>query len=219
MTSKFKNNGFSLIEVLITVIILAGAGIALTKFQAIQMQGTSDARNRNEALALAQGLLDDYRKDFQTGNIADKAATDVTGKSATFSVSGEVTDLSIVTGETIPGPTPVAAPFPKQVVANVSWANAQGQSQEVVLSTILRYNAQSFAVPVAATPTPTAGPTATPTPTPAPVAAWSSSTSYSKDDQVSFNGHTYKCVNPTGCKPPADPNWTPAVVWNDWSKQ
>lgn len=214
MISKFKSNGFSLIEILITVLILAGATIALTKFQAIQMQGTSDARNRNEAMNLAQGRLDQYREEFQTGNISDKAATEIAGKSTTFSVSGNVTNLSIVTGETVPAPSasPAAAPVPKQVVSKVSWSNSQGQTQEVVLATILRYNAQSFTQPIAATPIPTAtpAPTATPVPTAIPATPWDSTKNYKKGDYVTFEGDTYVAlydISSTTYTPPTYNYW------------
>ena len=212
MTSNLKRNGFSLVEILITVLILAGASIALTKFQAVQMQGTSDARNRNEAMHLAQTLLDEYRREFQTGNIVDKAVSTVNGKSTTFSVSGDVSDLAITTGEMIPMPSasPIPAPAPKQAVANVSWSNAQGQTQNVVLATILRYSAQSFAEPVAATPTPSPTPTPTPSPTAAPIEKWDKTKSYKKGDLVlGSDGLTYRAdYDMTSGRPdPSLDNW------------
>lgn len=59
--SQTKQSGFSLIEVLIAISVLAVGLIAMARFQATVLHGSSLARERSEAVALAEQKIEQLR--------------------------------------------------------------------------------------------------------------------------------------------------------------
>lgn len=60
-TSCLKNRGFSLIEVLITLVVLGAGLMALARFQATVLQDSSLAKQRTEAVTAGQSMLEQFR--------------------------------------------------------------------------------------------------------------------------------------------------------------
>lgn len=56
-----KNAGFSLIEVLVTVLVTAIGLLSVTDFQTTQMFESASAKNRTEATELAQQRMEQFR--------------------------------------------------------------------------------------------------------------------------------------------------------------
>ncbi|MCL5669187.1 MAG: prepilin-type N-terminal cleavage/methylation domain-containing protein [Gammaproteobacteria bacterium] len=76
------SRGFSLIEVLITVAVLAVGLVAMARFQGTALQASSLAKDRNEAVALAEQKIEQLRnfKYFsEIGGAALPCGTDTVG--------------------------------------------------------------------------------------------------------------------------------------------
>lgn len=58
---RTRQSGFTLIEVLIAVVVLAVGLIAMARFQATVLQGSALARERSEAVALAEQKIEQLR--------------------------------------------------------------------------------------------------------------------------------------------------------------
>ncbi|OGT18948.1 MAG: hypothetical protein A2V90_03085 [Gammaproteobacteria bacterium RBG_16_57_12] len=117
-------SGFSLIEVMITVIVLAVGLIGLGKFQATLIRDTSIARERSEATALAQSSLEQFRNFSnmaEFNDISSSSATTISG-SGSADFSRTITVASTSTGA-------------KAVGVNFAWQDAENHTQQVNLNT------------------------------------------------------------------------------------
>ncbi|WP_168163783.1 prepilin-type N-terminal cleavage/methylation domain-containing protein [Jeongeupia sp. USM3] len=127
-----KQNGFSLIEVLISAVIIGVAAIVLARFQGEMMRGTMLAGERNEAVFLAQTKLEEARQAMlQTAGAVAAGATTVTGRTTSFTVTTAVG----------------AGAASNRVQVTVAWTDAQNAGQRVVVMSNVPHNAGAVAAP------------------------------------------------------------------------
>lgn len=166
MKFRKQNSGFSLIEVMISLVILAVGILGISKLQATLIQTSSDANQRVTAVSLAQQKIDDLRSfpnltvgtasdsipDTWTTGIADAnlafahidddaggtmAATTYSIGNYVFNLNWDVTDY-YYTGSPSVATTPVVgdADF-KRVEVTVAWTDESGGAQSIVLDTVI----------------------------------------------------------------------------------
>ncbi|AMC33628.1 type IV pilus modification PilV family protein [Janthinobacterium sp. B9-8] len=113
-----KQNGFSMVEVLITVLIIGVAALALNALQSNALKNNSIAQNRNEALFLAQDKLEKLRQN----NLCPRSSSVSGGISVNSSKGSENAELENIQRQTasyrritlikdISLPTPIAPDF------------------------------------------------------------------------------------------------------------
>jgi type IV pilus modification protein PilV len=107
--------GFTLIEAMVTVLVLSIGLIGVTKMQLSIALNTQLARQRSEAVLIAQSKIEGFRSTGTCVAATDPAVTAVQG-----SVSYTLTTAC----------TP-------QVTVTVTWADSRGASNNVVFSTML----------------------------------------------------------------------------------
>lgn len=78
LSPKINNQGFSLIEVMLAVLILAGGILAVSKLQTSLIRSGADANQRSVAASLAQKKMDDLRR------FVHLTATTANGAAATW---------------------------------------------------------------------------------------------------------------------------------------
>ena len=124
--------GVGLIEVLITLVIIAGGVMAMSRLQGLLLTSAASSRQLSDASLIAQRVLEDLRSKnwtdtslAQTGSPFALAA--VSGATATYSVQYTVTD------------TGAAGQMQyKTVQVTVSWTDAQEQDRAYTASTRLQ---------------------------------------------------------------------------------
>lgn len=149
-------SGFSLIDVLVAIIVLATALLALAALQGTLTRNTADARARSQIASLSAGFLDQAR----TGgylSITNKTVTPNSGSSATpdqlmaYNVqrAAGVSNLSVnVASETwvadstgafavATGAVDSAAPQFKKVTVTSTWTDASGQARQFKIDTVI----------------------------------------------------------------------------------
>jgi type IV pilus modification protein PilV len=124
--------GVGLIEVLITLVIVAGGVMAMSRLQGLLLTGAASSRQQSDASFIAQRVLEDLRSKnwtdtslAQTGSPFALAA--VSGTTATYSVQYTVTDTGAAGQMQF-----------KTVQVTVSWTDAQGQARTYAASTRLQ---------------------------------------------------------------------------------
>lgn len=126
---KIRSNckGTSLVEVLIGLIVLAGGLLAVAKFHASLMEASGTAKARSEAVNLGQRKVEDLRNIMLNADYAGiiTGSDTVTGTNAAFTRGWTITDRT--------------NPTRKEVALTVSWADARGGSQSVVLNSIIAW--------------------------------------------------------------------------------
>lgn len=121
-----SQKGQGLIEIMITVLIIASVSIALIRFQSNLMYGNSVSQQQNTALTLAANQIESLR-DFSllTGTGSYQAITTGTstfnGSSATYTITWTITALAIPTYKTID--------------VRVTWTDRNGVGQFIRLIT------------------------------------------------------------------------------------
>ena len=151
--TKFQQTGFSLIEILVSIVVLAIALAALAKFQGGLMRGGGEARSRSVAVGLAEEKLNDLRSFSEingtdssvfyyaeigsnTGGLkeADNSLPLPSGPvdsdrlpdaNAVYNLNWSVVDSADSVG---------AQPTYKDVTVAVSWTDQSGIAQSVSLS-------------------------------------------------------------------------------------
>jgi type IV pilus modification protein PilV len=120
--------GFSLLEALISFVIIAVGMLALAKFQADTLENNADAKARTEAVNFAQAQIEQLRNirdpaDFQTALTSGSGTDTATGSHATYTRSWTITQNT----------------DPNYAVVDVivTWADSTGTTQSVNLSTYI----------------------------------------------------------------------------------
>lgn len=115
--------GFSILEVLITLVVLAGGLLAIGNLYGKIMNGSAAAKERSEAVVLAEQKLEELRYNLYASIAAGSdtvSATTGSGSNANFSRSWTVTTST--------------NPNYKEVQLTVSWTDSRNQSQSAVLT-------------------------------------------------------------------------------------
>ena len=122
--------GVGLIEVLITLVIIAGGVMAMSRLQGLLLTSAASSRQQSDASFIAQRVIEDLRsRGWGHASLAagTPAATQVAGTTATYTVQYTVTD------------TGAAGQMQyKTVQVTVSWTDAQGQARAYTASTRLQ---------------------------------------------------------------------------------
>lgn len=126
-----KSLGFSLIEVLVSMAVVALGLLAVLGVQTKLIDSSGETKAKAEAVALAQARLEEIRNythtyqteaDFNANFVGNRnAAEEVPGVNALYTIS----EARVVNGDT------------KQVTVNVTWTDRDGASQTVSLDTRL----------------------------------------------------------------------------------
>jgi len=92
---KNSNTGFSMVEILISLVIVAVGMIGVGKLYASMITGTSESKNRFEAATLVESNLENLRYAYKVGDIANmnNQPTSKAGVTTNFTSSWEVIDL------------------------------------------------------------------------------------------------------------------------------
>ncbi|BCL75534.1 hypothetical protein JHS3_12700 [Jeongeupia sp. HS-3] len=205
--------GFSLIEILVSVVILAVTALALSRFNAVQQQNAMAAHERLEATRLAERMMEGVLNYARTRSDPDSAGMDFSGitlvrNSATAfdntSIAGQTSTYNVaVRFDSAPDWVDDAATsddtlaFKTQV--NVTWADSVGASQVVTISQDIYTPKQEKLAP----PLPATCPAETST---FPVTAYSYYTIGS-----GTTAKLYYCKSATGC------TGTPAAQAAQWT--
>ena len=123
--------GVGLIEVLITLVIIAGGVMAMSRLQGLLLTSAASSRQQSDASFIAQRVIEDLRsRDWGHASLAagTPSATQLAGATATYSVQYTVTDSAGGAGQ---------MQF-KTVQVTVSWTDAQGQARAYTASTRLQ---------------------------------------------------------------------------------
>ncbi|MGF1681021.1 type IV pilus modification PilV family protein [Photobacterium minamisatsumaniensis] len=130
MTSK-HNVGFGLIEVLISLMMLAIGVMSIIKTQAYLEVKSSNALNSIEALYLAEEKIEYFRTRGPASVIGAISFDDITSSTEPVSlglVSG-VRNVTVIADHPVPGA--------KSVTVDVNWVDRWQQAQVVSLETVI----------------------------------------------------------------------------------
>jgi prepilin-type N-terminal cleavage/methylation domain-containing protein len=122
---KKKQKGFSIIEVLITLIILGGALTALAKFQVYSLRTIGLTKQTTEAVMVGQQKLDLLRGFTSLTNYTAIATGEdtVTGNNATYTRSWTVSTNT--------------TPAFKSIEMKVTWTDSDGTSNSVYINGVI----------------------------------------------------------------------------------
>jgi Tfp pilus assembly protein PilV len=125
--------GVGLIEVLITLVIIAGGVMAMSRLQGLLLTSAASSRQLSDASLIAQRVLEDLcSKNWTATSLAQTgspfALAAVSGTTATYTVQYTVNDSPGGAGQ---------MQF-KTVQVTVSWTDAQGQDRAYTASTRLQ---------------------------------------------------------------------------------
>lgn len=157
-TISRNHHGFSLIEVMVAVVILAVGLMGLAKFQGELTRSAAETKTRASALALAERKLEDLRSfaeisipatpvanTYYFDEIADNAGGTESGgalnlPATTYTIGGEVFTLSW---------TLAAAPISgaQEINVNVAWTDLDGP-QSVAMTGIVSATAPALGSPI-----------------------------------------------------------------------
>lgn len=145
-----RPNGFSLIEVLVSVVVMSFGLLSLAALQSALFKAGAESRSQSAALALATEKIEFFegyatRSEFQSFDTGSDAAVTIDGVSYTrawtvdryaFSETAGSFDGSVpVTGDTAAGY--VSNNEFKLIQVDVSWTDAMGTAQKVSLETAI----------------------------------------------------------------------------------
>lgn len=142
MSSVTKQNnsaGFSLVEVMVSLVILSVGLIGMAKFQTAVLKSSSDSQARSEAITIAQSKLEEF-KSFETleayndiessADLIAEAEDD--GDTLEFKVDGTSAEYTLdwsITENT--------APDYLEVTVTVAWEDSIGSPQQVSIDSII----------------------------------------------------------------------------------
>ena len=121
-SKPLRGAGFSLLEILITFVVLAVGLLALARYQSQVMVSNSDAKARTEALNLAEAKLEGLRD--QAANTFGKTCGQViaSGSDSPASLYGAIFNESFSRQWTV---TPADDTCLKTVTVKVTWSGCQ----------------------------------------------------------------------------------------------
>jgi Tfp pilus assembly protein PilV len=127
-----RQRGFGLVEILISILVLSFGLVALAVFQGDILQAGGEIKARNEALALGDEKLEDLRNLISEAQYSavTSGSDSITGKNATFTRAWTVAADGTL-------------PFVDVSVA-VTWSDADGNSQSVVVDSALTFQSPRF---------------------------------------------------------------------------
>jgi type IV pilus assembly protein PilV len=126
-SSRFKQRGFTLIEILVAILLFAIGALALTQVQARSMKGTTFGKDALNAAVVAQRTIEGL-KNGATANIW----------AGTAAMSGGPTAVADVPGMTVQWNAGAAdASGFRQIRVTIQWANG---TQNYIFDTILAQN-------------------------------------------------------------------------------
>ena len=200
MRNKSSQLGFSLIEVLISVVILSVGLLALAGFNGNLYKNVRYSNDRAKAITSAQLIIDQARSE----------------------------DISLLSSGADPGDCTSSSPHRRWTVSNVGtltnaknlsiyvcWTDANGIKQETSIATQVGVTT----IATAATPVPTGAPTPAPTPATCVASAYSEGATYATGAEVKNVGRKWKCTTGGWCSQggPYVPGvgWAAAGAWTD----
>ena len=129
MTSNFK--GFSLIEVLISLLVLSVGVLGLVKLQTYMEVKSESALRSIDALYLAEEKLEHFRTRSQSAAIGTILYSAIVNSTESLSMAGSTVTRVV----TVNDDTPVAGT--KKVNVTVSWTDRWNNNQSVALDTVI----------------------------------------------------------------------------------
>ena len=132
-----SERGFSLLEALFAVLVLALGLIGLARFQGTLVQSSGDTKARTEAINLAQEKIEEMRNlmvaaDYTalTGSVTATTGVTATEESITGVNSTFTRTWTIVTN---------TAPNYKTITVNIAWQNNKGEDQTLELESFINF--------------------------------------------------------------------------------
>lgn len=192
---KYKNTGFAILEVLISVLIVSFGVLALAKFQANLHANQDTATHRTQAQGLGMEVVNKVAA--QEDPSAYPAGTDsVTAKSTQY--TRDWTVQPDVMGSTL-------------VEVKVSWTNSRGQNDFVQLATLVAKDTLTEQAKLVASPTPPM--TGTPADQPKKAPPWFVDTSSTPTTPPTTPPTTTPPVEPPTTVPPPEVKYTISGVF------
>ncbi len=148
-TSYRHHGGFSMIDVLVAIVVLATALLALAALQGALTRNSADAKARAQIAAYSEGIIDQLRStgyasiasgtlSASSGTATQKAAASALQTAA--GVSNLTTTITATryygSGSTFTTTAVTAAPEYKQITARTAWTDASGQPRTLSIDTI-----------------------------------------------------------------------------------
>lgn len=161
MTSQKKNvsraraSGFSMIDVLVAIVVLATALLALAALQGAMTRNAADARARSQVAAYTEGLIDQLRAagygNITAGTITPlctSVATKQQAEACAAQSAAGVSNLSTVVTSSVFYSDPTTGAFSNAVPTTVygtydqvrvssTWTDATGQARQMAFDTII----------------------------------------------------------------------------------
>lgn len=127
--NRAKQNGIGLIEVLVSLVVLAAGLLSVATLHLNVIELSSDNKSRAEAMTMAQQRLEELRN--YSADVASKAEFDLAYADISNgnSTSGTGINTSFTRTESI-----TESAGTKDLSVSVTWSDAQGDSQTVVLN-------------------------------------------------------------------------------------
>jgi len=127
----FNSKGFSLIEVLISLVVLSVGVLGLVKMQTYMEVKSENALHSIDALHLAEQKLELFRTRSQSAATGTILYSSIVNSTESLSMAG--TTVSRVV--TVKDDTPVVGT--KEITVTVSWADRWNNTQTVALDTVI----------------------------------------------------------------------------------
>ncbi|HIF9370847.1 TPA: type IV pilus modification PilV family protein [Photobacterium damselae] len=126
-----KPQGFSLLEVVITLAVLSIGVLGLVKMQAYMEVKAENALKTLDALHIAESQMELFQTRSASGGSGTIAFDSISSSNATLSMAGETIYREII----VKDDTPISGA--KKIIVTVSWSDRHGVSQAVSLKTVL----------------------------------------------------------------------------------
>lgn len=125
-----KSKGFSLIEVLISFVVLTVGVLGLVKLQTYMEVKSENALHSIDALYLAEEKLERFRTRSQSAGTGTMLYSDIKGSTESLSMAGTTVSRVVVV-------TNAPVPDAKQIKVSIIWRDRWNTAQSVALGTII----------------------------------------------------------------------------------